>query len=283
MRLIRSIKFGVAGTSMQPWGDQTSALQRMQLVMFIRSLSAEQKYREQLYTFLYRDFDESRVAIENGRIEKNPLLIKTKDRLNTVAKQQVLAAQKAELGDGSAETASQLYKEQLELTKQLKLLTENDAKYQQLIDLVYQERKIYEELGLSIIGLSNRDGIFDPFIKLLQTQGQKIQYAKGTLTFQKANQEEQNRLIDKIKDLLAKNINEQEDLLSEFSGKIPSAQQKERILEINGTLQNLRKLRNSIIAAAEETKRIDQKQQLILNELNNGTTNDNSNSDRPTE
>ena len=41
LRLLRSIKYGVPGTAMTPWGDLTSSLQRLQLVIFIRSLSEE--------------------------------------------------------------------------------------------------------------------------------------------------------------------------------------------------------------------------------------------------
>ena len=37
--LLRSIKYGVPGTAMTPWGDQTDPLQRLQLVIFIRSLT----------------------------------------------------------------------------------------------------------------------------------------------------------------------------------------------------------------------------------------------------
>lgn len=47
LRLLRSIKYGVAGTSMTPWGDLTSSLQRLQLVIFIRTLSQE-KEKEKL-------------------------------------------------------------------------------------------------------------------------------------------------------------------------------------------------------------------------------------------
>ena len=35
LRLLRSIKYGVPGTAMTPWGDLTSSLQRLQLVIFI--------------------------------------------------------------------------------------------------------------------------------------------------------------------------------------------------------------------------------------------------------
>lgn len=41
--LLRSIKYGVPGTAMTPWGDQTNPLQRMQLVVFIRSLTEPSK------------------------------------------------------------------------------------------------------------------------------------------------------------------------------------------------------------------------------------------------
>lgn len=43
LRLIRSIKFGVPGTAMTPWGDLTSAKQQLELTLFIRSLKEEKK------------------------------------------------------------------------------------------------------------------------------------------------------------------------------------------------------------------------------------------------
>lgn len=57
LRLLRSIKYGVPGTSMTPWGDQTNPLQRLQLVVFIRSLSRENEKRAWLRDALYRAFE----------------------------------------------------------------------------------------------------------------------------------------------------------------------------------------------------------------------------------
>jgi mono/diheme cytochrome c family protein len=54
--LLRSIKYGVPGTAMTPWGDLTSAKQRLQLVMFIRSLSKEGEKRRKLTDALYQAF-----------------------------------------------------------------------------------------------------------------------------------------------------------------------------------------------------------------------------------
>lgn len=43
LRLLRSIKYGVPGTAMTPWGDMTTAEQRMQLVLFIRQQQKDKK------------------------------------------------------------------------------------------------------------------------------------------------------------------------------------------------------------------------------------------------
>lgn len=69
--LLRSIKYGIPGTAMTPWGDQTSSLQRLQLVMFIRSLSEEAVLRRELNDALYRAFDakEMTLLIKGGSKE----------------------------------------------------------------------------------------------------------------------------------------------------------------------------------------------------------------------
>lgn len=54
--LLRSIKYGVPGTAMTPWGDLTSAKQRLDLVLFIRSLSKESEDRRKLTDALYQAY-----------------------------------------------------------------------------------------------------------------------------------------------------------------------------------------------------------------------------------
>ncbi len=61
LRLLRSIKYGVPGTAMTPWGDQTTAAQRMQLVLYIRNLTRSGCWRTKLEEILYNRFD---VAIQ---------------------------------------------------------------------------------------------------------------------------------------------------------------------------------------------------------------------------
>nr|HEV8051413.1 c-type cytochrome [Parachlamydiaceae bacterium] len=72
IRLLRSIKYGVAGTSMTPWGDLTSSLQRLQLVIFIRTLSQEKEKRDALLEALYASFNTNLTAVDELRILEYP-------------------------------------------------------------------------------------------------------------------------------------------------------------------------------------------------------------------
>lgn len=79
LRLLRSIKFGIPGTSMTPWGDFSSSLQRLQVVIYIRSLSQGKAQKREMEHALYQIF--------NTEIDKNPnspLLKKERDIFYTL-------------------------------------------------------------------------------------------------------------------------------------------------------------------------------------------------------
>ncbi|MCH9608527.1 MAG: hypothetical protein S4CHLAM45_11050 [Chlamydiales bacterium] len=63
LRLLRSIKFGVPGTAMTPWGDQTTAAQRMQLVLYIRAMTDAHIQREKLDEVTYEWFDKKIIQL----------------------------------------------------------------------------------------------------------------------------------------------------------------------------------------------------------------------------
>lgn len=64
LRLLRSIKYGIPGTSMTPWGDFSSSLQRLQTVIYIRSISQGKVQKRELEQVLYQIF--------NSEIDRNP-------------------------------------------------------------------------------------------------------------------------------------------------------------------------------------------------------------------
>ena len=79
LRLLRSIKYGIPGTSMTPWGDFSSSLQRLQVVIYIRSLSAAKELKREMEQALYEVF--------NAKIDQNPdlsLLKKERDIFYTL-------------------------------------------------------------------------------------------------------------------------------------------------------------------------------------------------------
>ena len=101
LRLLRSIKYGVPGTSMTPWGDLTSSLQRLQLVIFIRSLTKEQEERSQLFQALYQAFETAQVTVEKARIDGSKQIEQLQGQLQQmIAKQDNLTRKVTE---GNAE------------------------------------------------------------------------------------------------------------------------------------------------------------------------------------
>ena len=61
---------------MTPWGDQTSGLQRLQLVMYIRSLSNEGVLKASLSEAAYQTFDSNILALDEARSELAPYIEK---------------------------------------------------------------------------------------------------------------------------------------------------------------------------------------------------------------
>lgn len=274
LRLIRSIKFGVSGTSMQPWGDQTTSLQRLQLVMFIRSLSDEQAYRDKLYDALYETLEESRIAIEEARIQASPGMVAAQNELEAITRQQQQLSQQAKNDSNKVKDAAALYQKQLELANRLKEKEENDDQFKQLRDMTLKIKKIYEEIGLGIISLPNRSDIFDAYLKYLQNQGQTIDFIDGKLDFVGKKGDEQKLLIQSVEKDLQDLIESKQNSLKQLQGKIATPEIREQRVELEGNLQSLITLRNNIISGIQEVMRIQSKQQAILKELN-GNKNDN--------
>ena len=87
LRLLRSIKYGVPGTSMIPWGDQTTAAQRMQLVMFIRDLTKPTLLQADLEDLLYEAYDRSQLPIQEARLADYKNLEQLKNNQKAIQQQ----------------------------------------------------------------------------------------------------------------------------------------------------------------------------------------------------
>jgi len=162
LRLLRSIKYGVRGTSMTPWGDYTSALQRMQLVMFIRKLVGNQIEIQELSELLYDTFDTNIQRVNEAREGEFAALGEKNARYKSV---QLALLKAAEI---SPEEAGKLFQESLVLEKELKEAEEKDERYKELIGQIKEQRDLLESLGVQMLSKDFSDEVAMDYFALVK-------------------------------------------------------------------------------------------------------------------
>lgn len=201
LRLLRSIKYGVPGTAMTPWGDFSTAYQRLQLVAFIRSLSIENEKKVELSTLLYKIYDEPQFLIEKVRNKEFSSLEDLQKKYQEVRRAQVATSNRVQEGDNTLGEALKLYQQQLLLSAKVKEKEAIDNLYLQLQDLLYQERTLYYSIGTQLIVKNMDDDILSLFYKIIDLNGNRYHLDPSDLlilTDQTANQNEQKMLAEKL-------------------------------------------------------------------------------------
>ncbi|MCB1118673.1 MAG: c-type cytochrome, partial [Chlamydiia bacterium] len=155
LRLLRSIKYGVAGTSMIAWGDVTTGLQRLQLVMYIRSLSEKAEKRELVMGAIYRAFDAQEVVVQQARVQEWAAVEKV---------EQEIAAVQQKLNDNPN---ADLYGELLEKEKELEKAKSFDHWLVALIEEHKKEKELYESLGVIFLTTPLPDRYLQEYVSLI--------------------------------------------------------------------------------------------------------------------
>lgn len=269
LRLLRSIKYGVPGTAMTPWGDLTSSLQRLQLVIFIRSLTADRQRRDALSTALYDVFESAQLKVEQARAIQYQKLDQLQKEYDNLQKQAKESYEKAETAQASPQDAAQLYQKKLELAIQLKKQQEVDQLFLTLRSLIKQEMDLYQGIGLDLILKQVDDQVMNIFFDLLFLQKGRYSIQEGRLHL-----EVDPSITDKMTELstrLTSNLQNHIDLFQKeqqhLEGRISSPQRFQELAKIGAERSGLIKLRNKLIASLEESRHITQKQQEIYNKL----------------
>lgn len=241
LRLLRSIKFGVPGTSMTAWGDQTNALQRIQLVLFIRSLSEEKSRREKLNEVLFQTYEPEKLLLERSRISEASQISR-------------LQAQIKELQDksGSAEDLQELvktYEEKLKLSQQSSLLEKKDAAILVLQERLTKEKEAYLTAGTSLIGKSDNPILLSLFLEMVQLNKGRYSLEEGELKahFNKQTEESIEKILSRLITLLDQESEEKKEELKIESGKIYSPSQKEHLETLEGTIKSIEKTKETLI------------------------------------
>jgi mono/diheme cytochrome c family protein len=262
LRLLRSIKYGVQGTSMIPWGDQTTSLQRMQLVMFIRSLSISQEERDSLFNTLYRVFDTADQTIDTARVEEYGVLNKLNEQIKTLVQQQDALRIKVLEGNAKADEALNQYKDQLNLSAEVQF---HQAKDQLLVDLkklVKEEGSIYQILGIQLIAKSIFDNTDKIYLEVIESNSIHYEVKDGKLisTYDPEKEKKNEDLLNQIVTQLDQRIAENEKLKSALEAKVPSKEVTEELASKNALLSSLTKLKKEVHSASNQTKLLREKQ-----------------------
>lgn len=265
LRLLRSIKYGVPGTSMTPWGDQTSALQRLQLVLFIRSLSQTNLLYDELTRILYKSFGYADLFIEDARVKEYTAIDELKHKYQSAQSEQSILADKIKKGLSPIEEGSKAYQNVLVIETALQ---SHQAVDQLLLDLkqeLLREVKIYRLLGGNIIEKKLPNKIFDNYLKILELEGNRYHLIDGKLILAKdpAKDKEAAELGKESIQIMDGLIDEQKRQQKIIEGKIASSERTQEITTVLGEINGLTKFRNQFISGFHEALRSRQKQQEI--------------------
>lgn len=271
LRLLRSIKYGVPGTSMTPWGDFTNSLQRIQMVIFIRSLTEANEKRQLVFNALFNTFDLNAQALEKLRIQEYSKLDdyqKTYD-----AKKRLRAGLDIEAlkGDASLDEAYKSYQSELEAGRKVTQQESVDALMQNLRAENERLKALTQGMGLSLLTLTNPTPLLNLYLDYVQLyKGQfelKDEKLFTTWTAEKSAQAKsfQEKMIKEIDERIG--TENKNKLLAQ--GKIRTASQSNDVNAIGATVQSLVKVKNALISGFSESQRILENQQQIIKDYDN--------------
>lgn len=264
LRLLRSIKYGVYGTAMTPWGDLTSSLQRIQLVLFIRTLSKEQDRREQLNVALYKAFDETLFAIDQASINENQKLQKLIDELESIQSQ----LEGNHFTDELAKKAPELFQKSLFIKQKIGQIKEVNQEFLDLKTELKKSRLIYLNLGVMVISKGIGNDVLNLILQMIGLNDGRITIQEGKLivTDDPEYEVKIHHLQKTLLDIINKKINDVE--LQKKNLEASADKKSENITTLEADLKAYNKLKYMLEADVEEALRSSKKQTVMIEKIN---------------
>lgn len=268
LRLIRSIVYGVVGTAMIPWGDQTTALQRLQLVMYIRNLTETKRDYEKLKKLIFQIFEGPVWALQDARSAGSEQISKLEKEVYEARVNRLRLEDQAQKGEVSPDKIAGLYASELKLRQQLESYRQEDQLLTTLITQVKKEKELYRNLGDALFNLYGDTPIFDEYLKALELNENHFSYRNGQLNLRQVDDKNLNeiekqmlqRIEDAIRQLSAQKLIEE--------GKISTQEQKETLAEINFALNNQKEMKKEMISTFAQIERLRVSQIDIYKKIN---------------
>ena len=269
LRLLRSIKYGVPGTAMTPWGDMTTALQRLQLVMYIHSLSSTQDRQLLLLDALYETFDTMLLIIEEARSHEYTVLDKLSKEIDTIKAARDKLYSETNLNEKGEKEAITDYQLEIDLRKKLKERERFDQLHVELKNEVEKESGFYETIGKSLILQKMSDDDFNADLRLIKlNQGRySIKDQKLQMQIDPKNTEEAKKIEQSILDHLSDQIEKLKKEKVILVGHLPSEERDKKLTDIDANITPYTKLKEMFITNMAEAQRSKEQQIKIYKEL----------------
>ncbi len=266
LRLLRSLKYGVAGTSMTAWGDLTTSLQRLQLIIYIRSLNKEQQENDKLFNAIYEVYDRADQVIDTARILEYQTVNAIEAEINEVEAQEQTLPLKIEKGLASPQESAALFLKKLNLRKSLNQHKQADEMLVRLKDLVSQEAQVYQNLGVLLIGITIDGDSFDHYLTVVHSNSLQYGTDKGrlTLTVDQDKTVQGDEAVEKLAATLQQGLETTREELKIVGGKLPSRERSERLEKLNQQLKSYQRLKDGLISGHEKGKRLRKEQQSLF-------------------
>lgn len=268
LRLLRSIKYGVQGTAMTTWGDKTSTLQRIQMLMFIRSLSSERDLRDHLFLSLYQTFGTAEESVEVVRSYEGSALADIKMQYERTISRREELYQGVKEGDSTSHMLSKTYAKELSLLDSLKLREELDGILADLLLEIRKERTIYEEIGLEFISKKMSDALMAKLNRYIEANANRylIQDKRLVMTGNGNAESDQKKLQEEM--LQEMKMTEEAFIQKEhvLSGKIASPERNEELENVSYRLSSVKAARAALLSRLRVLKRVEQAQREKYNQ-----------------
>lgn len=263
LRLLRSIKYGVPGTSMTTWGDKTSALQRMQMVMFIRHLTADKKKRELVSSILFEAFEAPVILVEGKRYEQGVSVLQVEEAYEKAKKKREALFVQVEQGLAQPEEATKSYQEELELMTLLSAKEKSQEYFLKLVQEINAEKKLWTDLGNALINNRVEEALMKSYRQLVALNQERYRLSDERLVMKvsdekKAQVQSTGKELEK---LLMERENTLRSQLAVAEGQLPSAERTERIQDLGTEITAFEALRRKLASTLALVMRSVEKQQ----------------------
>lgn len=268
--LLRSIKYGVPGTSMVAWGDQTNALLRNQLVIYIRSLSEESSMQKQLDEALYQSFDSEDFKIDAARVNEVKMIKQTEKELLATQDLKQQLFKDAQTDPSKQKEAIEAYKKELELSEKLNEEKKIDTLLVQLKKLLIKEKKIFAELGNALLSSHIDEQVPQIYLEIIKRLQGRFTVKDGELQIEP--KEATEKQIQSLKKKMLDEIDQEVSMLNNEkiikSARINSSERDSELSDIETRLKSLTALKDKLETSFQEAYNLRKQQEKLINPEN---------------